>query len=391
MDFYFTEEEERFRQELRDFFAKEIAPERQLSGGEGGAYSEEQLEFFRWLRGKLGERGWLGLGLPREYGGLEASTMERYIFSWEWGYHGSFFPLTGARIVAPTLAMHGTEWQKQEFLPKTISGEVDFCLGYTEPEAGSDLASLQIRAVADGDDYVINGQKLFTSGAHRTEWCWLAARTDPDVPRHQGISLFLADMTSPGITVRPLWTMAESRTNEVFWDNVRVPKRYLVGELNQGWTYMTTALTIERIVLYEVSHNVRALEELIKFAKETRRNGQPLSKDPVIQNMLAELSAEVTALTLLSHRNAWMVSRGIVPHYEAAMVKTLGSEQLQRIMYAAMKIMGLYGTVQGSKWAPLAGYFERQRRAMYIGPVGGGTNEVERNIIAIRGLGLPRR
>jgi alkylation response protein AidB-like acyl-CoA dehydrogenase len=195
MDFYFTEEEERFRQELRDFFANEIREERQLMGER---YTEDQAEFFRWLRGKLGERGWLGLGLPREYGGLEASTMERYIFGWEWGYHGNFFPLTGARIVAPTLAMYGTEWQKQEFLPKIISGEVDFCLGYTEPEAGSDLASLQIQAVADGDDYVINGQKLFTSGAHRTEWCWLAARTDPDVPRHQGISLFLADISSPG-------------------------------------------------------------------------------------------------------------------------------------------------------------------------------------------------
>ena len=391
MDFYFTEEEERFRQELRNFFAKEIPEERQLEG-EGGGYREGDVQFFRWLRGRLGERGWLGLGVPKEYGGLEAPTMERYIFGWEWGYHGGLFPLTGSRIVAPTIAMHGTEWQKQEFLPKILSGEMDFCLGYTEPEAGSDLASLQIRAVPDGDDYVINGQKLFCSGAHRTEWCWLAARTDPDVPKHQGISLFIADMSSPGITVRPLWTMANGRTNEVFWDNVRVPKRNLVGELHQGWTYMTTALTIERIVLYEVSHNVRVLEELVKFAKETKRNGQPLSKDPAVQNMLAELSAEVTVLTLLSHRSAWLVSRGIVPHYEAAMVKTFGSEIQQRILYAALKIMGLYGTLQqGSKWVALFGQFERLRRAMYMGPIAGGSNEVQRNIIAIRGLGLPRR
>ncbi|MEE8174682.1 MAG: acyl-CoA dehydrogenase family protein, partial [Dehalococcoidia bacterium] len=276
-------------------------------------------------------------------------------------------------------------------LPKIISGEVDFCLGSTEPEAGSDLASLQIRAVADGDDYVINGQKRFTSGAHRAEYCWLAARTDPDVPRHQGISLFLADMSSPGITVRPLWTMADGRTNEVFWDNVRVPKRNLVGELNQGWTYMTTALTMERISLDDVPRNVRVLEELVRFARETRRNGQPLSKDPTVRNMLAELSAEVTALTLLSHRNAWIVSRGLVAQYEAAMVKTLGREQLQSIMYAAMKIMGLYGTLQqGSKWTPLFGQFERLRRLMYPAYVGGGSNEVQRNIIAIRGLGLPR-
>ena len=390
MDFYFTEEEERFRQELRDFFDNEIPEERRVMAM-APAYGDDDPEFFRWVRGKLGERGWLGLGVPREYGGLEAPTMERYIFSWEWGYHGSFFPLTGSRIVAPTIAMHGTEWQKREFLPKIISGEIEFCLGYTEPEAGSDLASLQIRAVADGDGYVINGQKRFTSGAHRAEYCWLAARTDPDAPKHRGISLFIADMSSPGIAIRPLWTMADGRTNEVFWDNVRVPKRNLVGELNQGWTYMTTALTMERISLDDVPRNVRVLEELVRFARETRRNGQPLSKDPTVRNMLAELSAEVTALTLLSHRNAWMVSRGIVPHYEAAMVKTLGSEQLQRIVYAAMKIMGLYGTLQqGSKWTPFFGQFERLRRLMYPAYVGGGSNEVQRNIIAIRGLGLPR-
>jgi hypothetical protein len=391
VDFYFTEEEERFRQELRDFFAKEIPEDRQ-SPPLGLAYREDDPEFFRWLRGKLGERGWLGLGVPREYGGLEAPSMERYIFSWEWGYHGSFFPLTGARIVAPTLAMYGSEWQKQEFLPKILSGEIDFCLGYTEPEAGSDLASLQIRAVPDGDDYVINGQKRFTSGAHRTEWCWLAVRTDPDVPKWHGISLFMVDMSSPGITVRPLWTMYDDRTNETFWDDVRVPKRNLVGELNMGWTYMTTALTIERIVLYMVVREVRLFEELVKFAKETKRNGQPLSKDPVVQNILAGLSAEVTAATLLSHRTAWMVSQGLIPHYETAIVKTFGSELQQRIIYAAMKIMGLYGTLQeGSKWAPLFGGFERARRAMYNAPATAGGVEIMRDMIAIRGLRLPRR
>jgi alkylation response protein AidB-like acyl-CoA dehydrogenase len=390
MDFRLTEEEERFRQKVRDFFDNEIPEERRVITM-AQAYREDDPEFFRWLRGKLGERGWLGLGVPREYGGLEAPTMERYIFSWEWGYHGSFFPLTGSRIVAPTLAMHGTEWQKREFLPKILRGEIEFCLGYTEPEAGSDLASLQIRAVPDGDDYVINGQKRFTSGAHRAEYCWLAARTEPDAPKHRGISLFIADMTDPGITVRPLWTMADSRTNEVFWDNVRVPRPHLVGELNQGWTYMTTALTMERISLDDVPRNVRVFEELAKLARETRHNGQSLSKDPMVRNMLAELSAEVTALTLLSHRNAWMVSQGIVPHYEAAMIKAFGSEQLQRLVYAAMKIMGLHGTLQqGSKWTPLFGQFERLRRLMYPAHVGGGSNEVQRNIIAIKGLGLPR-
>jgi len=186
--------------------------------------------------------------------------------------------------------------------------------------------------------------------------------------------------------------MYDDRTNETFWDDVRVPKRNLVGELNMGWTYMTTALTIERIVLYMVVREVRLFEELVKFAKETKRNGQPLSKDPVVQNILAELSAEVTAATLLSHRTAWMVSQGLIPHYETAIVKTFGSELQQRIIYAAMKIMGLYGTLQeGSKWAPLFGGFERARRAMYNATATAGGVEIMRDMIAIRGLRLPRR
>ncbi|MBE0415873.1 MAG: acyl-CoA dehydrogenase family protein [Dehalococcoidia bacterium] len=389
MDFRFAEEEERFREEVRAFLKKEVTEEFLM-----GLEDRGELDFSREFTKKLAEKGWLAMAWPKEYGGGGATMMEQLIFNEEIGY---FQAPTGAHrqginLIGPTIIAHGTEEQKRRHLRGITAGEVVWCQGFSEPNAGSDLASLQCRAVEEGDDYLITGQKVWTTNAHRADWCHLLARTDPEAPKHRGISYFLVDMKSPGITVRPLINMVAAHDfNEVFLDNVRVPKENMVGDKNQGWYVSQVTLAGERSQIGLPSSCKRTLEGLVEYVKETKRNGEPLAHNPIVRRKLAEMAVEIEVNRMIAYRVAWMQHKGLIPMVAAPASKLFGSELLQRLTGIGMEIMGLYGQLElGSKWAPLRGAMARMHMYSLGIAIAMGTNEIMRNILAIRGLGLPR-
>ncbi len=390
MDFRFTEKEEQFRQEVRDFINKELPPQIRRRG-HVQAYSVDHLPEEKIWRRKLGKKGWLRLGWPPEYNGTPATLMERYIFGWEMAYNQAPYNSSGVGWVAPALMKYGTAEQKKKYLPLIGDGEIDFALGLSEPNAGSDLASLQTRAELKGDNYVINGQKIFTSLAHKTEYVWLAVRTNPNVPKHKGISAFIVNLKTPGITLQPLIGMGGERTNATFYDNVTVPKSDLVGEPDRGWYYITTTLDLERITLGGSPGLVHNLEDLVAFCRETKIDGKPLIDQQEVKDSLTDLTIDVHASVMHSHRTAWMLQKGIIPVYEASMAKVFSTELLQRFADTATRIMGLYGQLQkGSKHAPMDGEMEALHRVSTMMTFGGGANEVNRNVMAQQGLKLPR-
>lgn len=386
MDFGFTKEEEAFRQEIREFLRQELGPEHKART----PYEQFNRDFTR----KLAAKGWLGVGWPKEYGGLGRPYTQQLVYSEEMMYHRApaAAHILAQNMMGPTLIRVGSEEQKKEYLPRILSGELVFCLGYTEPNAGSDLAACQTTALPDGDEYVVNGQKLFTSFAGQADYAWMTVRTDPDAPKkHRGLSMFIIDMKTPGITVRPLDTMWDYSLYEVFFDNVRVPKTAVVGELNQGWNYLTTALDHERVFMGGVvAQHRRLFEDLVKYAKETYRDGKPLSKDPVIRQRLAQLAIDLEVGRLFAYRVAWLLGRGIVPFSEASITKIFTSELERRLANTAMQVLGLYGPLDRGERAPYDGYIGWEYKFSLMQAVGGGSNEIERILIAIAGLGLPR-
>jgi alkylation response protein AidB-like acyl-CoA dehydrogenase len=388
MDFRFSEEEEAFRREVREFLRKEwTLTECDLDNPDHWNAAKE-------LEKKLGSKGWLCMAWPKEYGGLGASHMHQLVFQEEMASaHAPIVNRQGVYMVGPCMMLNGTEEQKQRFLPPIANSEVVWVQGFSEPNAGSDLANLQTRAVVDGDDYVVNGQKTWCTRADRGDWIHLMVRTDPSAPKHRGISYLMADMRSPGISINPMIQMTgRADFLEVFFDNVRVPKANLVGPENEGWRVALTTLAFERSAIGAIVTQTRqVLQDLVHFARETKRNGQPLIEDPVIGRKLAELAIETEVAQLLSHRIVWMASRGQVPNYEASVAKTFTTELEQRIANFGMHLLGLYGQLaEGSKWAALEGRIQYE----YLWTVGvtiyAGSNEIQRNIIATRGLDLPR-
>ena len=389
MDFRFTPEQEQFREHVRAFIRDEVPPEMiaEIQAAADGSASDAGREFKRLL----GQKGLLGISWPEEYGGGGKPLLYQFILTEELGYHGLPYGGLSLTSVGPTLFRAGTEEQRQQYLGGILSGEYEFALGYSEPSAGTDLGSLQTRAVAAGDDYVINGQKIYTSAAHYSTHIWLAARTDANEPKHRGVSLMIVPLDSPGITIRPLWTMGDGRTNEVFFEDVRIPRDNLVGEENRGFYVVAMALDYERAAVAPISPLQRSLDELSRFTRDTSRNGAPLAEDPVVRRKLAELAVEVDVLRLFSYRNAWMIENELVPTKEASIAKVWSSELAQRMSAVALEIMGPRGQLKGgSKWAYLQGRFERMYRQTPLMRFGAGTNEIQRNIIAQRGLGLPR-
>jgi len=393
MNLKFTQEEEAFRQTIRDFLKEELP-----SSWEGfeSLATEEGWAFYRSFVRKMGVKGWLNMHWPKEYGGMSATPMQQLIFTEEMAYHGAPAQIDLGPWVGSTIIVHGSEEQKRKYLPGIATGEAEWCIGYSEPGAGSDLAALQTQAVEDGDEYVINGQKIFTSLAHRADYCWLAARTDRDVPKHKGISMFVVDMSTPGITVRPLIDMAGHHTfNEVFFDEVRIPRENMVGGMNQGWYLLLTELDIER-TSFGGGVNISArsksiLEELVQYTNKTKKNGEFLSKNPVIRQKLAERAVEIEVSRLLAYRLSWMLSQGIIANYEASVSKLFGSEVAQRLANTGMEILGLYGQLEPrSKWVLLRGRIEQLYLWAVAETIGAGTSEIQRNIIAMRGLALPR-
>lgn len=390
MDLRFTEAEESFRREVREFFQKELPPD--WGGMDHFAATDKQhaygLEFDR----KLGKRGWLTMAWPKEYGGQGRSHLEQLVFNEEKGYYRvPSGGMHGVHLVGPTLMIHGTEAQKKEHLGKIARAEMIWCQGFSEPEAGSDLASLQCRAIEDGDDYVITGQKLWTTNAHYADWCIVLARSDPKAPKHRGISFFLVDMLSPGVAVMPVWIMSGGRVNQTFFDNVRVPKRNLVGEKNKGWYIAMTTLGFERSGIERIGQAWRTLEELIEYTREKRDNGGTLAQNPLVRYKLAEMALEIRVGRMLAYRVAWLQNKGEVPQYEASISKAYSTELLQRLANTGLHVLGLYGPLQeDSKWTALRGRFEHGYRATISGTILAGTSEIQRLIIATRGLGLPR-
>ncbi|TET16349.1 MAG: acyl-CoA dehydrogenase [Dehalococcoidia bacterium] len=395
MDFGFTEKEKTLRRELQEFAKAELPPDWVIGG-----YAEEYCTDYKWqvtqqISKKLAERGWLTMAWPKEYGGLDATHTEYLLYREEATYNmlpGTDMGVGGVSWIGQSLILFGTEEQKKKHLPGIAAGETYWCTGYSETEAGSDLASLKLRAVKKGDEYIISGQKVWTSAAHRCSWCWLAVRTDPDAPKHKGISLFLVDLKTPGVTVKPLMNLAGLAENsEVFYDDAHVPADCLVGEENQGWRCIMTALAFERTAGAEhLGRSRRMVDDFVKYARETKRNGKPLSKDPLVRHKLAEFAIECEVGRLMCYSIAWMEDRGLIPGHESSMAKNFCSELGQRLSNAGLGIMGLYGQLGASLNAPIGGMAQTAYLFGVGDTLGGGTSEINRTIIATRGLGLPR-
>ena len=390
MDFKLSPEDESFRHELRDFVATEVPDNFE---GRGRWPEEFDWELTREMRKKLAAKGWLTMHWPEEYGGQKASPVRSAVFNEEMAYlRAPGRDIFGVRMLGPTLMIHGNEEQRQTHLNPVARGEVQWCQGYSEPESGSDLASLSTRAVLDGDDYVINGSKIWTTMAHRADWIMLLTRTDPDAPKHRGISFILVDMKSPGIEVRPIINMANGHDfNEIFFNNVRVPRGNVVGEENRGWYVAVTLLDFERSGIDYSAMGRRLLDETREYAIETKRQGQALINTPWVRNLLADRYIECEVARLIAYNVAYMQGEGLVPNKEASMSKVFGSETLQRVTTTGLDILGMYGVLgRDDKWAPLQGRIQENWLTSFSQTIAAGTSEVQRNIIASRGLGLPR-
>jgi len=399
MDFKLGEKEEALRKEIRKFAQKELPP------GSFTLLLEEESRDEDWKLAmstskKLAQKGWLVMAWPKEYGGSAVSYWEQMVYGEEcgyWGIPGISMGISGVAWVGPSLMQFGNEEQRKKYLPLIASGEPDgvWCTGYSEPNAGSDFANIQTRAIRDGDEYVINGQKVWTSCAHRARWCWLAVRTDPNAPKkHRGISIFIVDMKSPGITVNPLLNYYGAHIfNEVFFDNVRVPASNLVGEENKGWYHLMQSLASERHSfgpsLYGNAR--RLLEELINYTKETQHDGKPLCQNPEVRHMLADVAAEAEMLKLFNYQVTWELTQGLIPIYGSSRNKAFGDYLLERISIIGMKIMGAYSQVDPySKWAKLHGSIQSLYLLFPSISIAAGTDENEKNIIGQFKLGLPK-
>lgn len=382
MDFKFTAQEERFRQEVQEFFLQE---EKDVRGAREEWDSGQGFGSHSWaIIRKIGAKGWLCPTWPKKYGGLELSFIFRYIIMEQMHHFLNWFSTVGAGMAGPVILNRGSKAQKNNYLPRIASGEIEFALGYTEPDAGSDMASLVIDARDKGDHFIISGSKLFNTRAHFAQYYWLGARTAETTPPHRGISLFIVDLTSPGINVSPIWTVGGRRTNAVYFDNVSVPREAMVGEKNRGFYYIMEAVDFERIST--VGGLARDFDELLEYVN-THRLGQ----NPLTRQKLAELAIEIESARLLALRSAWMLDRRQLPNYEAAMLKMVVSEMEQNFVNTAMQIMGPYAQVKtGSRWAPFGGKYEWRYRDSLEELVTRGTSEIMRNIIAQRGLKLPR-
>jgi alkylation response protein AidB-like acyl-CoA dehydrogenase len=390
MDFELSDAERAFEVELESFLQEHQSPEvmdhhpEQLSQT---VDTEPKRAFMR----ALGERGWLGMSWPREYGGAERPGIYDFVLTEALSRYGAPQPGKGVGIVGKTLIRHGNEKLKQYFLPRIIRGEVEFAIGYSEPNSGSDAASMQLRAERAPGGWKLNGQKTWTTSAHFADWYWVGARTDPRAKKHAGITLFLIEMNHPGLTIRPTWTIGDERTNEVFFDDVFVSDDFVVGELNRGWTYICEALDLERFAMMPVGPLEKKVEALCSWVATARRDGQPLREDPVVRRTIAGIVAQLEVARGLQRRVVCEAVRGRVPTVESSMYKVFMTELGKRVANQALDLMGPAGQLRaGEPEAPLGGRFERSYRYTVVDTIGGGTSEIQKNVIARRGLGLPQ-
>ncbi len=346
----------------------------------------------RAFMASLGERGWLGMTWPKEYGGSEGEGVYEYLLNEQLSGRGGPQIGKGVGIVGKTIIRHGNETLKEEFLPKILRNEVEFAVGYSEPNAGSDAASMQLKATKVDGGWVLNGQKTWTTSAHFAEWYWVGARTDPDAPKHAGITLFLVPIRQDSITVNAIWTMGDERTNEVFLNDVFVPDQYVVGQVNHGFQYISEALDLERFTMFTIAPIQQRFELLVEYVKSTVRDGRPLKDDAVVRQRLAQLATQLEAARVLGLKFVFESSKGgAAPTAEASEYKLYATELSKRLANASMDIAGP-GTQLRVKTpeAPMEGRAESTYRYTVIDTIGGGASEIQKNIIARRKLGLPK-
>jgi hypothetical protein len=389
----YTPEQQALRQELRAYFAELLTDEVRAelgAPGEGGpAYRE--------LVARIGKDGWLGIGWPKEFGGQGRSAMEQFIFFDEVQRAGAPFPFVTLNTVGPTIMRFGSEEQKAFFLPGILAGEIHFAIGYTEPEAGTDLASLRTRAVRDGEEYVVNGNKVFTSGANAADYIWLACRTNPDAPKHKGISILAVPTASPGFSWSPIVTVGSVVTTATYYSDVRVPVGNRIGAENEGWRMITTQLNHERVGLAAMGGLAQELwAEVDQWARDTpapSSSGATLMIDlPWVQTDLARSFARMEAMKLLNWRMASTLDSGTLSAADSSAVKVYGTECLIEVYRLLLGILGPSGYVRaGSPGAAQQGRLERAARAAQINTFGGGVNDVQREIVAAAGLGMTRQ
>jgi alkylation response protein AidB-like acyl-CoA dehydrogenase len=384
----YSPEQRALQNELRAYFARLMTPEleEELTTSEGGG------PHYRRALTQMGRDGWLGVGWPKEYGGQGRTPLEEFIFFDEVQRAGFPIPLLTLNTVGPTLMKFGTAAQRAKYLPAILRGELHFSIGYTEPEAGTDLAALKTRAVRDGDCYVVNGQKVFTSLALHADYIWLAVRTNPDASKHKGISLLIVDAKQKGVSMTPTPVLGDNPLCTTYYEDVRVPVENLVGEENQGWKIITTQLNHERVALFSPGMVTRALDEVRAWAQATRDgDGRRVIDRPWVQADLARVHAKVEILRLMNWRQACSIDRGALGPAEASTVKVYGSELYVEVYRLLLEVLGVGGGLQrGSPGALLRGRIERLYRATLVLTFGGGTNEVQRDIICMAGLGIPR-
>lgn len=385
----YTPEQRALSDELREYFRRLLTPE--VRAAVGG--TNEDSPAFREVVRQMGRDGWLGLGWPKEYGGQGRSAVDQYIFFDEVQRAGAPFPFVTINTVGPTIQRFGTEEQKRAYLPGILSGDIIFAIGYTEPEAGTDLASLSTRAVLDGDEWVITGSKIFTSGANQADYIWLACRTDPEAPKHRGISIIIVPTSVPGYHCTPIATSGLTHTNATYYEEVRVPRANVVGELNQGWRLITSQLLHERVGLAAFGGRTEQLwSDVRDWCRDTPAGeGRVIDQDWVRRD-IAETYVRLAAMRLLNWKLA-VLADGEVPAADAASVaKVYGTETHDLVCRTLLGAVGSLATRRpGSPQAPLDGRLEALTRGSYINTFGGGTNEVLRDVIAVTGLGLPRR
>ena len=382
-----TAEQKELRDVLRSYFSDLAA--RYGSDGESPGVGSPA---YRQIVKQLGTDGWLGIGWPREFGGQGRGPVEQLIFFEEANRADVPLPLVTLNTVGPTIAQYGTAEQKQRFLPGILAGDIHFAIGYTEPGAGTDLASLTTRAVADGDEFVVTGQKVFTTGAHDADFIWLACRTDPDAPRHRGISILIVDTRSAGFSWTGIHTLGGGHhTNATYYESVRVPASMLVGELNGGWRLITTQLNFERVALGPSGRISKAYQPVLEWARATRTaDGKRVIDRPWVRQNLARVRAKLEVAELFNWRVAALQEHGLPSPADASAMKVYGTELVIEALRLLMEVVGPHAAVRSGAGAVLAGALDRQYKAALVGTFGGGVNEVQREIVAAAGLGLPR-
>lgn len=391
MDFEFSEEQQAFLAEVEAFLDAHDDPAVMDPTRENMAQISDTPER-RTFMAKVGEKGWLGMTWPKEYGGQEGEGVYEYLLNEALARRGAPQIGKGIGIIGKTLIRHGSDKLKEEFLPKILRNEVEFAVGYSEPNAGSDAAAMQLKATRADGGWILNGQKTWTTSAHFAEWYWVGARTDPDAPKHHGITLFLVPMDHPNLEIRPIWTMGDERTNEVFFDEVFVSDDYVVGELNRGFQYIAQALDLERFTMFTNSQVDQRLELLVDHVRSAARDGEPLKDDPLVRRQVAHLATDGEVARLLGLRFVHKsMEGGDPPRTEASEYKLFTTEFSRRLADASMDIGGPSSQLRvGTEEAPLAGRAESTYRYTVIDTIGGGTSEVQKNIIATRKLGLPK-